>query len=460
MLRILLTLLIMCSATSAYAQCPTEAIVLSTQAEVDNFSVNYPNCTMLTHDFKVDGETSTISNLNGLSAITHAANFYIMKTAITDFSGLENLISTEHMSIGFNQNIENLSGLSALQEVEEINIWFNGALTSLDGAGNLNSMLRLNIFQNYSLEDISELSDLQTLTSLSIAGNGLSNLNGLENLQSIEEDIFISNELISNFNELANLSSFSGSMYLWNNHELVDLSVFGNIESLNDLIVVECSQLSNLNGLESVHTVDGILRIGFNSSLTDLGGLENLNSVGSLDIYENMSLVSLSGLNNLTSVSGNVYLLDNPLMDDISALNNVEVTGVNQLAIARNPNLAVCDNNFVCAVVFDPQIEKQIESNAVGCSSIPQVSASCILGADDIDFDNSVMLSPNPAKSNFFIALPDGIVLHKVQVLSALGQVVFEGSVTNINVDRLLNGLYFVNIYTDRGQTTKKLLKH
>lgn len=459
MTRKLLSLLCVLFGTLAQAQCPTEPIILSSQAEVDNFAANYPNCTMLTHDFKVDGETNVITNLNGLSGITHAGNFYILKTEISDFSGLENLISTAHMSLGFNHNIQDLTGLTSLQSVEEINIWYNSNMTSLQGAGNWTTVIRLNLFQNNSLQDITELSDLQSLTSLSIAGNGLTSLSGLENIQSIEEDIFIANEAISNFNDLANLSSFSGSLYLWNNYQLTDLSVFNDIEIVNDLILVECPLLTDISGLQNIHTVNGIFRLGFNPSLTDLSAFSNITSVGALDIYENESLTTLSGLENLTTVGETVYLMDNPSLNDISALNNIDSAGLSQLVIARNPNLAICDNDFVCSVVFDSEISKQIQDNAVGCSSIPQVAANCILSNGSMDLEASITILPNPAQDLVIIRLSESINLYEVTVFSSLGQLLDHGKSKQIDFSRYSSGVYFVKIDTDFGTTVRKVVK-
>ena len=50
-----------------YCQCGG-TIVLSSRADVDNFSVNYPNCTNLTGGLHISGPD--ITNLNGLNVLT------------------------------------------------------------------------------------------------------------------------------------------------------------------------------------------------------------------------------------------------------------------------------------------------------------------------------------------------------------------------------------------------------
>ncbi len=440
------------------AQCPTTPILLTTQVEIDNFAQNYPNCSMLLNELRVDGETSAITNLNGLSGITHATDLYVLKTEITNFSGLENLLSTEHFSIGYNPNIQDLSGLNALESVEEINIWFN-SLTSLDGAGNLQSIVRLNIFENPFLSDITELSEIQSLVSLSIAGNDFTTLAGLENLQTVQEDIFISNESIIDLNVLSNLNNFSGSLYFWNNPNLTDISVFQGIEEVGDLIVVECPSLTDLSGFSSITTVNGIFRIGFNSQFVNLSVFSNLTSVGSLEIYENQNLQSLAGLNQLISAGASAYIMDNPSLNDISALSNVIPSGLNELVIARNPNLAVCDNPFVCGVVFDPEIAQFLEDNAVGCSSIPQVAANCLLGTETSNWEQSIVVVPNPTRNIIQVTSTLNNSVESLTLYSVTGQLLAESNLAQMSLSNFEDGIYFLNIQTTKGIITQRIIK-
>lgn len=460
MKKLLLFLIAAFSFINGKSQCPTDPIELTSQSDIDNFAQNYPNCTILLNDLKIDGETNVITNLNGLSQITNTADLYILRTEITSFTGLENLQSTEHFSVGYNNAISDLSGLTALESVEEINVWFNGSLTSLDGAQNLQSLVRLNLFENPVLEDLSELSDIQTLVSLSIAGNGLSTLAGLENLQTVQEDIFISNEAVINLNALSNLNNFSGSLYFWNNPQLTDISVFIGLEEVEDLIVVECPSLTDLSGFNDITTVHGIFRIGFNPQLTDLSVFSNLTEVGALDIYENQNLETLSGLDQLLTAGQSVYIMDNPQLNDISALEFVDPAGLNELVIARNDNLAVCDNQFVCAVVFDPDISEQIQDNAIGCSSIPQVAANCFLGTEEMNWEQSIAVVPNPAKQLFHITSSLNITIEQISLYSITGQLLLESDSSVMDISHFQEGVYFLKIDSSLGSLAKRIIKN
>ena len=66
---------------------------------------------------------------------------------------------------------------------------------------------------------------------------------------------------------------------------------------------------------------------------------------------------------------------------------------------------------------------------------------------------------PNPAKNQFTIQLTIGIVLQKVVIYNALGQVVFQADNQNlIDVNHLEKGAYFVKVFTDKGYETLPLV--
>ena len=73
---------------SLYAQgCFPNGITFSTQAEVDAFATNFPNCTVFQGDVEIDGDD--ITNLNALSQITAIAGSLSLFSSdnLTDISG-------------------------------------------------------------------------------------------------------------------------------------------------------------------------------------------------------------------------------------------------------------------------------------------------------------------------------------------------------------------------------------
>lgn len=87
----------------------------------------------------------------------------------------------------------------------------------------------------------------------------------------------------------------------------------------------------------------------------------------------------------------------------------------------------------------------------------------CVLGVDDFDITNSVVLYPNPASNEFTVNLGSSVEGDvEISVINSLGQSVQRldatGTQTNVNVSNLTAGIYFVSIKTDTQTTTKKLL--
>lgn len=110
---------------------------LFTQADIDNFATDYPNCTELEGDVIISGDG--ITNLNGLSVLTSIG---------------EDLIIGNYLNNNGNPNLTSLAGLEGLTSIGGyLGIGRNNTLTNLSGIDNIdaNSMDALYIYDNISL---------------------------------------------------------------------------------------------------------------------------------------------------------------------------------------------------------------------------------------------------------------------------------------------------------------------
>ena len=130
--NILISIFLLLNIFIVFGQCPTTSIEFHTQEEIDNFSINFPNCTILTNELKIDGESGGITNLNGLSEITIAQDIFIIQTDITSFNGLNNIEYISSLALWGNSYIQDLSGLSSVEEIGSLEIWINSSISSLD----------------------------------------------------------------------------------------------------------------------------------------------------------------------------------------------------------------------------------------------------------------------------------------------------------------------------------------
>ena len=444
---------------NSLAQCPSIPIIIETQEDIDNFSINYPNCTVLTEELRVNGTGHTITNLNGFSAITNAQKIFIHSTDINNFNGLHNLETAVHLSVWFNNNLQNLEGLSSLQSVGALELYINNGLLNVSGAPNLQEIENLSVFNNAIFNDLSQFSFITTLNDLVIGGNELSSLAGLENLHTVNGEIVFSDLPLLHFNELSSLENFNGSLYIFNNPLLQDISVFSEFTLLQDLFVVECTSLANLSGLENIEVVAGTLRIGFMNQLSDLSVFSNLLYAGNLDIYENNNLQSLSGLENLVQIDQTLHLLTNTALTNIEALDNVSTNEVTEVVVAYNSSLSTCTTDFMCTVVNDSSISKFITENGVGCSSVEEIQKECLLGSEDFSISNAVFMYPNPVSDNLKLYVSNTIDFNSVSVYSMLGQKLTESNQKVVDFSNFASGVYFVEVVTNQGTLSKKVVK-
>ena len=226
----ILSLIYIFSSNVIIAQsCLPEGIRFRTQAEIDNFSTNFPGCTEILGDVTInDISTGNLTNLDGL----------------------ENLVS--------------VGG--------DFSIGDNPLLSNLDGFNNLNTLNGL-------------LSIYNNLDLISING-----FNGLTSIGDFFE--CVSNEALPHINGFQNVRSINGQFQIDGNFMLRDIDGFSKLQSIGSYVVFdENISLTGLGGLSQLQTIVGSLRISFNHDLTNLDPLNQLTSIGTTcRIFSNGSL--------------------------------------------------------------------------------------------------------------------------------------------------------------------------
>jgi bilirubin oxidase len=81
-----------------------------------------------------------------------------------------------------------------------------------------------------------------------------------------------------------------------------------------------------------------------------------------------------------------------------------------------------------------------------------------------VKIKNNFTLFPNPVSNILTINFQDAIKLAEMKVLNVLGEIVLLKQISNtatatLDVGQLTNGLYFIQINTDKNQFTKKIIK-
>jgi len=338
---------------STWGQCPpTGSVNLHSQADVNQFAIDYPNCTTL-NSLLISGplaSPSDINDLSSLSGIISTGNLIIRNNPLLTSITFPNLVSGS-LEIKSNITLSNIS--CSMFSNGQINISSNPMITSLD----LSSLVSGSII-------ISSNSNLSNI-NCSLFSNGQVNINNNPMITSLDFPSLVSGSIIAYLNSSLNnincSALVSGQFYVGNNPLITSLSAINlssgsisisNNNTLNsidfpsyhsgDIHIASCP-VSSLNfpsyhsgnihiascpvsslNFPSYISGDEIKIVSCNS-IQSMDGFSNLESVNSLKLTYCHGLLSLSGLESLESVNGLVLgIEDCPNLVSLSPLNSLK----------------------------------------------------------------------------------------------------------------------------------------
>ncbi|MCK7589488.1 T9SS type A sorting domain-containing protein [Subsaxibacter sp. CAU 1640] len=97
------------------------------------------------------------------------------------------------------------------------------------------------------------------------------------------------------------------------------------------------------------------------------------------------------------------------------------------------------------------------DGNGENSGSTKIYDLTVILSSDEFVL-SQFSLFPNPARNQFTIQLNEGLQLEKTNIYNSLGQFIDSTNNTTINTSSLSSGLYYVEVLTNKGKATKKLI--
>ncbi len=398
-LTFIFALLLICM--KGYTQCPPNGLVsLSTQEEVNNFPIEYPNCTEVTGSFFVGGNInypfSDIVDLTPLSQITTLNSFsYIQHNPnLTSLAGLENLTTAN--SLFFIEDNDSLTDLSELQftQVNTLIIRDNDMLTDLSSIANIN----LNDTEQIFIDGNDNLSVCNTPSLCEYL-----NMGGIVNIQDNAPGCATDIEVGASCNLTVNcptgnvtlasqadveefailypdctevLDLFIG--FLGSSTDITDLTPLHKITSVEESLWIGFNpQLTTLTGL-NVKTTGDNLYVGNNPSLENLNGLDSLTSVGTdIWIKANGPLNDISALSNLTSVGTYIDVHSNPFLTNLVGLDNVDANNITDLNIYNNPSMTFCSVKSVCDYLNMGGTISNLYGNGPGCNDVNDILSAC-----------------------------------------------------------------------------------
>jgi hypothetical protein len=408
--------------------CPNQGkgfINFRSQAEIDNFKINFPRCKCLNVPVGIAG--GNIKNLNGLSGLERIGSInsglYIGlyfddegkriiagNPLLIDLKGMDNLRSVNYLWIGYNPVLENFYGLSKLDTIYQ----------------------EFTVAQNPKLISFSGLDSLVIVSSLTIGVNkSVQNLKGLEGI-----------------------SVFPKRILIRDNNSLKDLTGLEQLKELNSLDILYNDSLESLKGLENLTEFkgeflgNGELYIIENDALQNLSALKNLRSMGKAydGMFGSWGGLTISKNKNLTSIEG---------------IQNIDPTTISQLSIGGNSSLTECKIESVCKMLGIADSLVYITDNGISCNK-EEVKNACNNSTFVSSLrKNEISAFPNPAID--FINITSSVKIISCKILDIYGteRIVepknFE-SCFKISVESLKNGIYFIALNTSNQVYIKKFV--
>jgi hypothetical protein len=484
-MKIVTTLLLFSISYVLTSQCPVGRVELRTQADVDRFGLDWPNCQEINgsveigypkvYSFQQGGFACTmesdITNLRGLQNIKRITRDLIIN-CVPDLGSLRGLDNLEVVERVF--DIELMPGLTDFKGLERFkaqngNFFINAPnLASFEGLDSFKKAVNFAVYSE-NLLIFSGLKSLYEVFRFNFGGSTL--FEKFDSLQVVSSFGFSGNDTIEYFNYLERfrMAELDG-LSMGNNPKLKKVSLPKSLTRVNNLYLTYLPSMVGLNDFDGITEVEVLLLISL-PRLKNLSGLENLKIADrriindGIIIGEMDSLLSLDGIG-LEEVKSRITLRENPVLQDISAIEGINFSNSGDptavvLRIKDNPNLSNCVNETICDLAKNAPHSLDISGNGPGCSSITEILEACAMVSTEDVSDTpqaSISLYPNPAHD--WVMIRGVADLYSVRLLDMMGRQLRHSSSDRMDLTELDAGMYVVQIErADGSRLTKKLIK-
>lgn len=255
-----------------------------------------------------------------------------------------------------------------------------------------------------------------------------SDLSPLHNLVTIKKTLYLDGSKVINLDGLNNITSIGQALWIRNNSNLQDLDGLSKLTSLGFSIdIIGNNSLENVDGLSGLTKTEGYFNIENNAKLTDLNGFSN------------------------TSHKGPLIIVDNATLADIEGIKNFDYGGIVSLTIKNNPLLSVCNYENICSFLTTSK-PREITGNAGSCADEAAVDQACTMSITHHTEQVPVTLYPNPVHDLLTILLDADASDADFTILNADGKEVYKekqylsNKRATISVKGLPAGVYFLHI--------------
>lgn len=378
-MKLVFSVLIILISIQIHSQsCDIDNNITSQQELIDEMA-QYPNCTRIEGNLRLSGSVSDLSPLNNIEVIEGDLR---IGSSVIDLAGLESL-DTIYGSLDIDENAE-LADISGIENLQHIGGDFilsnNPILAQVVEFSQLNSILgdEIDIDNNPLLESIPVFSNISEFNGTFILSNmNLTNLTGMENWRTLSRLLLTDNDLLSSLVGIQNLEVLEEGLFidrcpLLQTIDLPSLLHTGHITLSDELTCLQAnvlefygsdislnqdSQLKSID-LPKLRSIEGDLTFLRTSSIIEINlpDLQNIGGDLSLTEVENLDILNLPNLvsvqENITFENNNIKELSLPSLEQTESLN---LLGNNcPIEIFNFSKIKTIQTDFIIAAVSTP----------------------------------------------------------------------------------------------------------
>ncbi|WP_452227021.1 T9SS type A sorting domain-containing protein [Lacinutrix cladophorae] len=337
---------------------------------------------------------------------------------------------------------------------------FENYLETHDASGNVVAIGATNSMGNgVANDDYVTTANINLVTSLDVNSLSISDLTGIEDFLALEDLRFYNNQVAS-----ADFSMNSNLEFLYfDNNNITTIDFTSNpslthvIARSNQIISMDLSSNSMLEVLNVYDNNLNTLSLGSKPSLTAIDC--SFNNLSILNVTQSSILEALFCNNNqLTNldVSNNAVLVslrcDNNLLTSLNAKNGNNINFI-YFDSTDNPNLT-------CIEVDDAAWSTVNWTNKDATSTYVNNQTECATLSNTAFEQVGFNVFPNPVNDMLTVSV---LTVASYSLITVNGQVIKHGLLQKgenaLNTSNLSNGLYFLQVETVEGVTTKKIVK-
>jgi hypothetical protein len=381
---------------SCSTDCPSGDLVFSTQADINSFAFTYPSCTHILGNVTIEGNMTNLNPLANLTNIS--GNLTIQNTtALSNINGLISLVNIGgNVTISQNSALQDVNGLNFVTSIGgNLTVSNNTQLNSIIGLQNINpgTISALQIQNNTALA-VCNIPNLCTYLlnpsathPRTITGNAAACINEIAVMGScsltcpVGDIVFLTQAQVNGFlTAYPDCTEITGSLTIQGNG-ISNLNGLTNINSISgNLVINQATNLSNLDGLSTLESIGGSMGIA-QSGVQHLDGLNSLTSIGgALVLQANPQLNDISGLASIDpiTITGlGLTIINNPQVSICNLPNLCTYLAYPASSHPRNifGNTGICESLADVIISCLPPVEECEVPTTLSVSDINATSA-------------------------------------------------------------------------------------